>query len=97
MGEGWASLAARVVKNPPPKAGGARDTGSILGLGRCPGIGNGSPLPGRFHGQRNLAGSSPWGSQSARHDLVTEHTKHAWEEVSCCPEEVEQRGRRDGI
>ena len=61
MGEGWASLAARVVKNPPPKAGGARDTGSILGLGRCPGIGNGSPLPGRFHGQRNLAGSSLWG------------------------------------
>ena len=44
MGEGWASLAARVVKNPPPKAGGARDTGSIPGLGRCPGIGNGSPL-----------------------------------------------------
>ena len=44
MGEGWASLAARVVKNPPPKAGGARDTGSIPGLGRYPGIGNGSPL-----------------------------------------------------
>ena len=44
MGEGWASLAARVVKNPPPNAGGARDTGSLPGLGRYPGIGNGSPL-----------------------------------------------------
>ena len=28
-------------------------------------------LPGRFHGQRNLAGSSPWGQKRDRHDSVT--------------------------
>ena len=33
-----------VVKNPPANAGGARDTGSIPGLGRFPGVGNGNPL-----------------------------------------------------
>ena len=38
----------------------AGDPGSILGLGRSPGEGNGNPstpvfLPGEFHGQRSLA------------------------------------------
>ena len=33
-----------VVKNPPANAGGTRDMGSILGLGRSPGEGNGNPL-----------------------------------------------------
>ena len=33
-----------VVKNLPANAGDARDTGSILGLGRTPGEGHGSPL-----------------------------------------------------
>ena len=33
-----------VVKNPPANVGGARDTGSIPGLGRSPGIGNGMSL-----------------------------------------------------
>ena len=39
------------------------DLGSIHGSGRFPGEGNGTPvfLPGEFHGQRSLAGSSPWG------------------------------------
>jgi len=32
------------VKNPPANAGDARDVGSISGLGRSPGIGNGNPL-----------------------------------------------------
>ena len=32
------------VKNPPVSAGDARDVGLILGLGRSPGVGNGSPL-----------------------------------------------------
>ena len=40
------------------------DSGSILGLGRSPGEGNGLPtpvfLPGDFHGQKSLAGYSPW-------------------------------------
>ena len=41
----------------------ARDLGSIPGLGRFLGKGNGTPvfLPGEWHGQRSLAGSSPWG------------------------------------
>ena len=50
------------VKNLPANAG---DAVSIPGPGRSPGGGNGNPLqyflPGKFHGQRNLAGYSPWG------------------------------------
>ena len=33
-----------VVQNPPGSAGDIRDTGSIPGLGRSPGEGNGNPL-----------------------------------------------------
>ena len=33
-----------VVKNPPAKAGGARDAGLIPGLGRSPGVGNDTQL-----------------------------------------------------
>ena len=53
-----------VVKNLPANAGDIRDTGSIPGLGRCPGGGHGNPLvflPGKSHGQRSLAGCGPWG------------------------------------
>jgi len=35
---------ALVVKNSPAKAGDSRDPGSIPGLGRAPGEGNGNPL-----------------------------------------------------
>ena len=41
------------------------DPGSILGLGRCPGEGNGNPLQfsclEKSHGWRSLVGYSPWG------------------------------------
>ena len=51
-----------MVKNLPATAG---DADSISGLGRSPGEGNGNPLqyslPGKSHGQRRLAGHSPWG------------------------------------
>ena len=40
----WASLIARLVKNVPANAGDTRDVGSIPGLGRPPGVGNGTPL-----------------------------------------------------
>ena len=52
-----------MVKNLPANVGDARDMGSIPGSGRSPGGGNGNPvfLPGKFHGQRSLAGYSPWG------------------------------------
>ena len=40
----------------------AGDPGSIPGLGRFPGEGNGNPgpLPRKSHGQRSLVGYSPW-------------------------------------
>ena len=38
------SQVALVVKNPPARAGDARDTGSVPGWGRTPGGGNGNPL-----------------------------------------------------
>ena len=48
-------------KNPPTNAG---DTGSILGLGKNPWRRKWQPtpvfLPGESHGQRSLAGYSPW-------------------------------------
>jgi len=28
-------------------------------------------VPGKFHGQRSLAGYRPWGCKRIRHDLVT--------------------------
>ena len=63
----WASQVVLVVKNLPANAGGIRDRGSIPGLGRSDGEGNGNLLqhflPGESHGQRNLAGYSPVGSQ----------------------------------
>ena len=52
-----------VVKSLPANAGDAGDSGSIPGLGRSSGEGNGSPfqysLPGKSHGQRSLMGYSP--------------------------------------
>ena len=43
----------------------AEDLGSILGLGRLPGEGNGDPFhyscQENPHGQRTLVGYSPWG------------------------------------
>ena len=47
----------------------AGDLGSIPGLGRSPGEGNGNPLqyslPGKFHGLRTLVGYSPWGRKES--------------------------------
>ena len=48
-----------MVKNPPSNSGDAGYEGSIRGLGRSPGEGNGHPL-------------QSVGSQRVRHDLVTE-------------------------
>ena len=39
-----ASQVTLVVKKPPANAGDIRDSGSIPGLGRSPGEGNGNPL-----------------------------------------------------
>ena len=52
-----------VIKNPPANAGDTKDEGSIPGLGRSPGVGNGNPLQysclEKSHGQRSLGGNSP--------------------------------------
>ena len=56
---------ALVVKNPPANAGDVRDAGSIPGSGRSSGGGHGNPPQYSClenpHGQRSLAGYSPWG------------------------------------
>ena len=55
----------------------AGDPASIPGLGRSLGEGNGKPtpvsLPGKSHGQKSLAGYSPWGRKRVRLDLVTKN------------------------
>ena len=52
--------------------------GSIPGLERAPGEGNGPPtvvfLPGESHGQRNLVGYSPWGHKES--DTTEQLTQH---------------------
>ena len=57
-------------------AGDVRDAGSVPGSGRPPGGGRGKPapvlLPGESHGQRSLAGCSPWGRQES--DTAEAHT-----------------------
>ena len=57
-----------LIKNSPANAGDERDAGSVPGRRRSPGGGNGNPLqysrPGKPHGQRSLAGYSPWGHKS---------------------------------
>ena len=60
-----------VVKNPPASAG---DSDLTPGSQRSPGEGNGNPLQysGECHGQRSLAGYSPWGRERVRQDLATE-------------------------
>ena len=60
-----------MVKNPPANVG---DVFLIPGLGRSPGEGNGKLLqylPGKSHGQRSLAGYSPWGCKRMGHNSVT--------------------------
>ena len=61
-----------MVMNLPANAG---NTGSIPGSERCPGEGNGNLLQYScleiFHGQRSLAGYSPWGCKELN---TTEHT-----------------------
>ena len=58
-----------MVKNPSANAGDARDVGSIPGSGRSPGGGHGNPLQysclEKLHGQRRLAGYSPWGHKES--------------------------------
>ena len=65
-----------VVRNPSANAADAGNSGLISGLGRPPGERKKWQLipiflPGKFHGEKSLAGYSPWGRKRVRHDLVT--------------------------
>ena len=58
----------------------AGDAGAVPGVGRYPGKGTGNPLQysWKFHGQRRLAGCSPW----SRKELdMTEHLNNNNREV----------------
>ena len=60
-------------KEPAANAGDVRDMGLIPGLGRALGEGEGKRgfLPGESHGQRSLAGYSPWGHKESDMTEVT--------------------------
>ena len=61
----WGFPGGSAVKKLPPRAG---DTGSIPGSGKIPWRRKWHPtpvfFPGKSHGQRSLAGYSPWGHKS---------------------------------
>ena len=59
------------------KAGDIGDAGSIPGLGRSPGEGQGILifLSGESHGQRSLSGCNPWGRKGLDTPEVTEHAR----------------------
>ena len=68
-----------VLKNPPATAGDTRDAGSVSGLGRSPGVGNGNPLQypclENPHGQRSLVGDRPWShKESDTSERLSIHT-----------------------
>ena len=67
-----------MVKNPPANAGDIRDTDSIPGSGRSSGGGHGNPLQYSSlenpHGQRSLAGYSPWGHKES--DMTEQLSTH---------------------
>ena len=63
------------VKNPPANAGDGRDTEFDPWVGKIAWKRKWQPtpvfLPGKFHGQRSLAGYSPWGCKES------DKTEHA--------------------
>ena len=75
-----------MVKNLPANAGDLRDTGAIPRWGRSHGVGNGNPFQysclEKSHGQRSLAGSSPWGhKESDMTEHLSTHMYRSWVEA----------------
>ena len=68
------SQVVQVVKNPPDNAGDTRNLGSILGLGRSPGAGNGNPL--QYSCLESLIDRGAWQSvvRGVTESGTTEHT-----------------------
>ena len=66
----------------------ARDTSLIPGLERSPGRRKWQPtpvfLPWKSHGQRSLAGYSPWGCKRVGHDLTNSTTTTTRIYISVC-------------
>ena len=85
----WASQVVLVVKNLPASAGDAKDTGSIPGSG-TPWRRKWQPtpvfLPGKFHGQRSLAGYSPQGRKEldTTEQTLFSHTGRGRSGASIC-------------
>ena len=71
-----------VVKESPANAADARNVGSISGLGNClleEIATHSSVLPGKFHGQRSLAGYSPEGhKESDATERLSMHAAYLW-------------------
>ena len=65
-----------MVKNPPASVGDTRDMGSILKLGRSPGVGNGNPL--QYSCLENPMDRRAWGPtvhRVAEESDMTEHVR----------------------
>ena len=75
-----------VVKNLLASAG---DASSIPGSRRSPGGGNGNPhqysLLGKFHGQRSLAGYSPWGHKELDTTELLSTAQHSTAQLAISP------------
>ena len=72
----WDFPGGSVIKNPPANVGHA---GSIPGLGKSPGEGNGNPLQYVCLGNRmekKLVGCSSWGHKRVEHDLATNNNAY---------------------
>ena len=83
-----------VVKNLPANAGDARDAGFIPGSGGFLWSRKWQPTPvflaRKFHGQRSLAGYSPWGRKQTHPEWLSKHarTASALSQVEVCVETV---------
>ena len=78
-----------MVKNPSANAGDIRDVSLIPGLGRSPGMAtHSSILAWRTHGQRSLAGWSPWGAKEGDTTDATWHACVCGADSLCCTAET---------
>ena len=89
-----ASQVSLVLNNPPANAEDAKDTGSIPGLGRSPGVGNGNPL--QYSRPENYIDRTAW--WATVHRVLKSQTRlsanTAPHEVVGTPVEGEEGSRR---
>ena len=79
----WASQVALVVKKSPANAGHIRDTGSIPGLGRSSGEGNGNPLQ-YFCLKNSMDRGAWWTAVYGVAELdMTEHSRAGTQPMTC--------------